>query len=1241
MTKNYYWNQGCKFPITKKDVIDGRCYMFLEAIRKLTFLLENPAAGYYKDDLPSVVWNGTAWTKGPGYLHVYSGGNVYYWDDEENQLVTWPYTNSDLPSWNGTTFTNLTNWRTMFATDYISQPGHARHEKGEYRLWCDGVIYQDDVTSDWISKTAGQYHIWASVTPPPIGGWFAANKTAGAWIKTASKNSYYQWDANAFREINGGLVRSYDLGTDIRIESWSTDAHVWYPKQFDPFEQTRPLYKLPETYLDNGKLLVWEIGTIPALNKYYYYEQKHLWKCLYNETEDVPSLVSEDWQLVNLWPSTDFKNYKFQRIEIEIEKYHFAKESIQGPLYSSQGHTDEKPERGRTQYRQEPGFPENITNSYETDLKITECIMSYIERLFDGHSYAAEVDSDFKSHFHTLCGGVYGGTAYDNYNKALAAGKADLVVSITHPAWCCNESGFEWACKKSGVYSWYFDTNNPYFTDVSGWYTGDPSFDDYTEPNRTQLATAIGLFISKIAGTMRRTYKHSFAKPHESTIFQKSDYVVSRKGLFLGYAAFVNNPLNTIESWYSQTYMDTAAVEYTYNGSSDSFTGTAPPENGATASINLEPTQTYKLGDVIVRDYEIDGLVDIINNIWSILTVEVGYPKSASVSMSIKESTPYDDLEFNGVPSELTAKMKAFIASYATATFGGSTGAVGCGHLISDPEDQYGYRNLVGIAAITKITVTIYNDYTGKVPSARYRIPFLLFNYGCQEIIQVGTNSGISEIDGKSLSQYFNDAGYIDPTDESCALVALGGNIPLSGSVGVRRWSSDPAVVAAKTVQFNPLNMTAVEGGVQAVGYFAANYGGAGLFNDNKVVLKFGENEAEFFLNHPFDIRYTSGKGLTISVLQNMVFIDYDHNFVPHYIWSRDGNWPLLVDSFELPILPPYPNPPFWIRPANVVIQSVDLSDRINTLSGYISNCTSIPSGRIVQYIFRLLTGGFDLGEAEYNEQPLVKYDPELYYSSEDVVYWKGFVYEANDTVYPDEYPGESPFWTKIRAVGGWQLIIDDIEGYEYIDEGGNYYIKLVDDIQDEVQYRLDLSDTQTIQNYLWHYNLAAWITQAKAYEADVTAYDAGKVCLWGSTEIVINEGIGLDLGVSVTRERQTEGEPPVYIDAYTITPNWRWNGNTAEDDEVETANQALADLCELHSYEPTSLVWDEWAKAVTYSTSNGEDMSGLVITPENYEQWLGVKVRATVTLSIGDVNHTFISGWALIIPVAGLGFNE
>src|SRR5690554_4419496 len=109
MAKNYYWNQGCTFPITKKDVIDGRAYMFLEAIRKLIFLIENPQAGYYREDYPQVIEVGGSFVPNVangqllGTLPVYRAGDVYMASfnetTEEWETISIPYWDGNNPSW--------------------------------------------------------------------------------------------------------------------------------------------------------------------------------------------------------------------------------------------------------------------------------------------------------------------------------------------------------------------------------------------------------------------------------------------------------------------------------------------------------------------------------------------------------------------------------------------------------------------------------------------------------------------------------------------------------------------------------------------------------------------------------------------------------------------------------------------------------------------------------------------------------------------------------------------------------------------------------------------------------------------------------------------------------------------------------------------------------------------------------------------------------------------------------------
>ena len=85
------------------------------------------------------------------------------------------------------------------------------------------------------------------------------------------------------------------------------------------------------------------------------------------------------------------------------------------------------------------------------DIKMTETIMAYIERIFDGSQFRARVDSEFKINYDTIRGGMYGpnNKTYPNangavgrYNEAIKDNYVSFFMPLSDMAWGCNGSGF-------------------------------------------------------------------------------------------------------------------------------------------------------------------------------------------------------------------------------------------------------------------------------------------------------------------------------------------------------------------------------------------------------------------------------------------------------------------------------------------------------------------------------------------------------------------------------------------------------------------------------------------------------------------------------------------------------------------------------------------------------------------------------------------------------------------------------
>ena len=1187
MAQNYYWNRGCTFPITKQDVIDGRCYLFLEAIRKFCFLRLFPASGYYYGDTPCTTVIG----ENHGDLLVYDGINIIGWDEDEKKYSSTPYND----------YLNI-----LYGTN--SQT----FKKGCFRVWCDGIIWASALTTQYATSTS--FYSKFVDNPPIRGGWFASD--TAFWNKSPNRNKYYEWDFNSLRNIWDGDIANEDT-MFAEFFNIGGSAYLWCPKQFDPYEQQRPLYKLPIDYLYGGDLLVWTDKVEPIINKYYYYDKKHLWKCLKDKTTETPSFSSSDWQYVNLLPTSNRVDFKFLAAEVEIRKNYFFKEDIQGAQYDTDkalSTSFKHPGQSFTQYTQITGVPASAAGSWSTgtyqEPKICETISAYIEAMFDYHRLSAEVDYVYRTNYHTHCGGIYGiGTEYASYDKAVEAGVVSLFAPITDIFWGCNGSGFEWSLKKIGSWDWYFDTEYPQYFILAGWMSNS-SF------QHTEAQAAFNEVLASIKGTWRRTWKHSIGIPKEALNIVDGSLTSTCD-------SFIPAPSVGDEGVYANWAAWVAAAKAHFV--------TADVTVGNTTGRH-KPTQEYQYNGETVRDWDITQLTDFINELWNILSVKTGTVTTVSTKILTAGINTQESMMPRGAAQK---QVNDFLATYKTRYYS-EGGAVSYGHRGSDiTTAEPGFDVHMSILRMT-IQLPAIDGNVSNVAS--YKFPIKYWTSASSEITAVTPSTPY--IGGVAPIDYFH--GRPSPSVHGCSLVKLEGSIPLGASASPRRWNADPIVYHTSTI-----SVSAPEKGVsrKLVSYFKSNHPDVGLsVKEYEDVVVEGTPIRYYLTAFALGLGYSYSHNLAISTIRDEVLIEYDFNLIKEAVWHRDGNFPVLTNTFELPILPPYPNPPYWVVPPKLISGYINELSEVyaKTISGNIGNCTSAPSGRVTQYMFRMRTA-FELVSEDID-----KYDYDKEYDTPDIVNFRGYIYKAREGVYPNEYPGsfndiEYNLWEKLYADMSWANMLLDKTDYEYVDDNdGRHYIQLIDVVQDEVHYALPLTDdAATIQNLVFFQNFAAWVVQAKAYESDVVEYSDGKECLWGSKEIAIDEGLGLDLGVLVTRKRQTSGEPPAYIDAYDITPIWVWNGNTADNDEFITENKSLTTLCQLHKYEPTSLVWDNWTKTVVYTTSNLEDVTGLVITPDNYDQWLGVKIRATVTLSVGDVTHNFISGWALIIPVSGLEFNE
>lgn len=1241
--KNYYWNYGVQWPATDKDMIYGRCPLYLEAIRKLIFLIDSPAAGYYKDDLPSVIRVNGQWQRNlvdgelAGYLPVYDP-NGYVMSATSTGVASLIYYDANsLPYIDGETAVNReASFVNLYGTNYRFSAGTVGpvHRKGSVRLWCDGCIYIDTISTVRFPASVGVTR-WMSTTPPQAGGWFAQNEPTG-WGKTPSRNAYHQYDFNSYRKIYGGDIEG--SGLDDVIQDWGFEANKYYPKSFNPYQRMRPLYRVPEAYLDGGELLHYVADkTVPVLNKYYEYNN-NLWKCLAAETEDVPAETSDDWQYINLWTTAKPIDFKFLLQSIQLKMNDFYQYNIQGAVYSSQGQINEHPYWANTQYYRTTDKPVGQGGDlYPEDIKMAECIMAYIERLFDDERFYAQVDSEFKQNYHTLVGGYYGGVEYDSYDDAVAAGKADMIVPITHRAWGCNGSGFEWALKQTGDYVWYFDTSKPYFFDTATWdWTGiNGGSSEETEAIHAELTAAVSKFIGNIRGTWRRTWKYSYGFPQNIKHVQPSTYNPPKKGLFaFGESEFAADPQAALTNWYSQAYADGDTYDFTtWKGTSYTLSGSTEAANDATTSALYEPDFTVWSGGQKVEKWSIDRMTKIVNHIWDVLNVPLGYRSTCGGI-----STAGNYVEFNttavGEFLDLTAagvnaKYNELKANHKTITY--TAAAPGFSTYISytGSVPNSGNSGLWGFYGITRVTLSEVPDEIP--PHAVLRIPTKREYIFPFDLVADKNNLVPGSVLFLSGSKFQFRAGVpVDPAADDW-LDDISQNWDEMKTVYYDLFS-----ISAQKLQNGDLQcyMTSAESISESIVYLTNEYG--------YLYGKVGGVSGDWMLND-----------------NNEFLITYDWSAVPASVWYNDGNWPVLVATFDLPLAPPYPNPISWIGKPELDLTrtaayySGELPTYEAAVSGYVCNATSNPAGRDVKYIFRLKTM-YNIGESELEE-----WDKETAYTADDEVYWNGYSYTAltdNANKQPNLYTAD---WEKGDMDGGWNRFVDSdvVDDYEYYHDtvSDEYFIKLADDEeQSEVNYELPLTtNTDLLQNFIWYYNLCNWQVYGKTYDDGGTGtqleYNGGKQILWGIETLKVDYSTGLDMGCLVSFERQLDPND-VPLDVYDVNYSWNWLGKDGEtlvdpnDNPVLTDDPDLITLCEIHEYDPETKVWNDWTKTAVFKSSNGKSLP-TTITPETEADWLNVMVRAEVTLSSppatgdNDIEHIFYTGWTALLPAGGLNF--
>lgn len=1211
--KNYYWNYAAEFPATDNDMLHGRAPLYLEAIRKLIYLIEYPMAGYYKDDSPSVikvagvnypnVRNGEL----AGYLPVYDPNGFVLTaiqQDEGFGVRSMPYWGGGTPEYvagNPATFEidgqrvnpKQHGWifqQPMYKEQHSEGTGaYNVYASGEVKIWCDGVVWMEKGTAKGYLPVKGQFYMcgqqgnagYLGNYPPPKGGWFAPTANE-RWVKHPSKNNYQQWDRNSIREIWQSFVDAPAFGT-VKTYNIHYDAHKQLVQQFDPYQLLRTQYKLPAEYLDNNELLEYATGeTVPELNKYYYYDKAHLWKCLTNESEAVPSFDSDDWEFVNLFSSElSPLDFRFLPQGTAVTKHQFYKDDIQGAIYSSQNQMHEKPAYGYTQYRISTQLPfeHGVSGYYPEDIKMTETIMAYIERIFDGSQFRARVDSEFKINYDTIRGGMYGpnNKTYPNangavgrYNEAIKDNYVSFFMPLSDMAWGCNGSGFEWALKQCGEYVWYFDTENPYFYDTASWDFADIGYKE----GRAELIAGVQKFIGNIRGTWRRTWNKSYGFPQKIKHLRPKEFE-PRKGLFVGIQNYPSNTESVLEQWYSQAYVDGDTYDYTaWNTETYTIGATVEPVADPNTVELFEPDWSIYSGGKLVEMWSIDRMTDVVNHIWDVLNAPIGYTGNViQIDTRYSATVIYAYAKVNEVNAQYDAAYAQMAAdNYQTSYYAGSNYGAADG---LDYEDFVESSNRGGRRAVFDLN-----------NNAKMLAPNATINVG---VSYYGDTWGIPEAPAMGLF----------------GIVAAGGNASLPG-ISVQGSSSSGYAVAS----FDAHGSDSVIYIMPTPAYFAGDWGG----------------------------------DLVVNWLTSQVLFRYDWNDVPISLWYSDGNYPVLVNTFELPLKPPYPNPVNWVNTPRLDI------DRIDTkrIVGNVCNATTVPAGRDVEYIFKLHTM-YDI-----SVDTTQRWSPDKTYSLNEEVQHESWIYRAT---YPNvnsvPYDG-SINWNLIRIARGWNVLVhpEIISKYEYVD---NFIQFKNDKPQETVKYDLKLSYgcDELLQNYLWFYNLCNWQVYGKTYDDGDTGtqltYDGDKQILWGIETLRVDYTTGLDIGCSVGFEQQVDpNDNP--IDVYDVTYSWNWLDKTAEtlvdpnDNPVTTDDPDLTKLCEIHGYEPETKIWNDWTKTAKFIASNGKELPA-VILPATEADWAGVTVRAEVTFTSPpaegdeDIEHVFYTGWASILPSGGLSF--
>jgi hypothetical protein len=795
-----------------------------------------------------------------------------------------------------------------------------------------------------------------------------------------------------------------------------------------------------------------------------------------------------------------------------------------------------------------------------------ETICAYIEALFDWGGFYAEVDDDYKINYHRFCNGVYNSTAYDSYDDAIAGRDASLFASIREDFWGCNGSGFEWALKQTGAYDWYFDTAYPFFPNYL--------IDFYNKSTTIQSEKdAIDGVRNAIAGTWRRTWKYSIGKPQEADTMSGSQSPPSGCPKHLPYYP------GTDSEW------ETYAKDY--------FTTSTPTAGNTTG--RHEPD--YEFGDgtqVTAREWEIDNLVDFINEIWDVLNVEIGFPVDAvNVEYKVIPGS-YGMFPYWGISIEqanqgiVTYFYKEVVeAMHSDSDWSSSADVLVGGYdFFKVFEDDYAPLNVENPGVIWskcswafKITIRD-EDYANAVPYTSIRVGL---SYWGDDI------SGISGL----------------------TLVRLSGNINLSLS----------ATPTSPTVH-NPAYATLI--------FPLADSDYRGAFTSTPLqVYKSSNIYAKQYEGDDLVCTLYSWVGdIKIEFNEYDVLVVYDWSKVLYSVWVRDGNCPHMVESFTLPVIPPKPNPPVWIYP---LFLSYDL-----TLVGYIGKTDTAPALRVVEYKWRLNTF-YTLPSYYTTARVPDDWEYAFYpgYNINDEVVHNGIVWKCDYDYALDEPSDASSEWINNGLLLSWGAVFDDTEisqSAQYLDidsETANVFCAIT--LQNGAQV--------VLQNYVWYYNLHAWQCYAKSYEDDIetgngydTDPDTGEpyYCKWGVAECDFSSG--LKNGIASVEE-WASGSTGIIGNYYHDTTNiYKCITTTSDDPQDPHADWELIEAVDSNNTYDSNVYVGDWqgtwsVLADAHSFTGDFDSQDTVLTTKEVEGT--TYIRAVTLLSSNNSEEfEFYSAW-------------